>query len=267
MSQNCCNGIIAEQKRMELQLERLKAEYDGTRNYAKYNLTASPYKDYNYYTLVGKKNPTDRRYLGTQEHHVVQIMQKRRFIEVCIKRIESNLKLMDHFIKKYQTVDPYEIREILPAPYKFANGVCFDMAGAIDIESWAKKKYHRVDMFPQGLKHTDARGEKMRSKSEVIIANSLSAHGIPYRVEEAVYIGKEYRVPDFVALSKKLNREIYWEHFGMMSDERYRNKYINKIEFYLRANIIHGINLISTFDDEDGNIDAVMIEQMIKIYF
>lgn len=57
-----------------------------------------------------------------------------------------------------------------------------------------------------------AKGEKVRSKSEVIIADVLSREGIPYRYEYPLYlkgIGKVH--PDFTVLNVKQRKEIYWE--------------------------------------------------------
>lgn len=100
----------------------------------------------------------------------------------------------------------------------------------------------------------------------MIIANALSAHGIPYRIEEAIYVCGKRKVPDFIVLSARLNREMYWEHFGMISDDGYRAKCISKLDLYFKAGIIPGKNLIITFDDEKGNIDAQEIELTIKLF-
>lgn len=268
MIQSSLGNIIADRDFHLAQLERFRRELHNTRNYTQYTLYVHPRKERRYFTLVNNRvEPHTKRYLGTREKTTVQIVQKRRFLEVSIKRIERNLVLMNKFLSEYESLDPYDIRATLPEAYKFTDGACFSLAGAIDVENWVKKKYRRGDMYPQDLKHIDARGEKTRSKSEVIIANALSAHGIPYRIEQPLSIGREYKVPDFIAVSVRFNREIYWEHFGKMADENYRLKYVEKLDFYSRAGVLPGVNLITTYDDKAGNIDARMIELMIQTFF
>jgi len=64
-----------------------------------------------------------------------------------------------------------------------------------------------------------AKGERVRSKSEIIIADSLMRAGVPYRYEFPIILngyGKIY--PDFTVLNVGLRKELYWEHLGMMDD-------------------------------------------------
>ena len=68
----------------------------------------------------------------------------------------------------------------------------------------------------------------MRSKSEVIIANLLHARGIEYRYEEPLEIDGLTKYPDFTIEDDNTGRTYYWEHLGMLSDERYRKKVARK---------------------------------------
>lgn len=60
------------------------------------------------------------------------------------------------------------------------------------------------------------RGERVRSKSEILIANTLNDNNIPYRYEcpVEVDIGKKL-YPDFMVLNRKQRKEFYWEHLGI----------------------------------------------------
>ncbi len=69
--------------------------------------------------------------------------------------------------------------------------------------------------------YTTERGEKVRSKSEVIIANLLNKFNIPYRYEEP-FKGIE---PDFTIKNKDKSIIIYWEHSGTSeSKKRFKSK-------------------------------------------
>ncbi|WP_186644633.1 hypothetical protein [Fluviispira vulneris] len=73
-------------------------------------------------------------------------------------------------------------------------------------------------------------GLKVRSKSEVFIAEKLFEHKIDFRYEIPLSAeGKTY-FPDFtIYIGKKV---FYWEHFGMLSNEDYLQKTKNKIIWY-----------------------------------
>lgn len=250
------------------QLKRFGEELKDSRKYNGCGLITYERNGKRYFSRTNyRKGKNKVTYLGAETGLTVQILQKRRFLTESLRRIENNIPLMEKFLAKYQSLDPYDIRDALLKAYKFTDETCFDLAGAIDIENWAKKEYRRAEMYPEHLTHVDANGEYLRSKSEVLVANALAAHRIPYRIEESMRICGEIIAPDFIAASKRLNREIYWEHFGRMFEEKYQKKYAHKMFLYAQADILPGYNLITTFDDRKGNIDARAIERLIEAFF
>src|SRR3546814_20689982 len=76
------------------------------------------------------------------------------------------------------------------------------------------------DLYESGKIHEALSGDKVRSKSEVIIANLLHQAGIPFTYEEPLYAEDgSFFLPDFTL---RVGGEKYlWEHWGMMSDEGY----------------------------------------------
>ena len=76
------------------------------------------------------------------------------------------------------------------------------------IEEWQNVTYTRL-----GFKDTDpefytAKGERVRSKSEILIADSLFRHGVPYLCEYPVYDnGVIFAAPDFKCLNVRLRKE------------------------------------------------------------
>jgi hypothetical protein len=110
---------------------------------------------------------------------------------------------------------------------------------------------------PEGLIHRTERGEKVRSKSEAIIANILHGLGLDYRYEYPIE-GKTtpgIRRPDFVVFDAE-HRPILWEHLGMLSNESYRNKWNAKLAWYEANGFTQGVDLFITRDDPDGALDS-----------
>ena len=70
-------------------------------------------------------------------------------------------------------------------------------------------------------------------------------------------------IPDFVIMTRS-GKKYYWEHAGLISNPNYLKRHMEKLELYASAGITMWNNLIVTYDDEDGNLDAGIIESIIK---
>ena len=73
-------------------------------------------------------------------------------------------------------------------------------------------------------------GLKVRSKSEVFIAEKLYERKINFKYEIPLSAGGKTYYPDFTIYFG--TKEIYWEHFGMLSDDTYAQKTDIKIKWY-----------------------------------
>ena len=125
-----------------------------------------------------------------------------------------------------------------------------------------KRRYYEASLIHKTLK-----GELVRSKSEVIIANMLYGAGIPYEYEKEITLDKDgIRIPDFTIDDAESGTLFYWEHCGMMSDRHYRQRWDEKKTVYAKHGIIEGENLIVSYDDVNGSIDSMAIKALIEKY-
>ncbi|OUN91728.1 hypothetical protein [Blautia sp. An46] len=111
------------------------------------------------------------------------------------------------------------------------------------------------------------RGERVRSKSEKILADFFCRKRIPYKYEHPLYLkhfGTVY--PDFTFLSKRTRQEIYWEHDGRMDDPIYAQNAVRKIQAYEENDIYPGERLILTFETERTALDMQLIEKLVCRY-
>lgn len=109
------------------------------------------------------------------------------------------------------------------------------------------------------------RGEQVRSKSEVIIADALDAAGVPYRYEQVLYLGGLNPVyPDFTVLNVRTRAEYVWEHQGGMDDPAYREAALRKINDYALAGYLPGKNLIVTQETAETPLDTRVVNELIK---
>jgi hypothetical protein len=112
------------------------------------------------------------------------------------------------------------------------------------------------------------KGDLVRSKSEVIVADALFRAGILYEYEKPLDLveGKP-KSPDFTIEDAESGITYYWEHCGMLGEPGYRKRWLEKKELYLRHGIEEGKNLIVSEDNLDGSINSQRIEELIKKYF
>lgn len=120
--------------------------------------------------------------------------------------------------------------------------------------------------FEDKLVHKTARGELVRSKSEVIIANALFYNHLYYIYEPELVLEGKVKRPDFKIVDDDTGEEWYWEHCGMMDDPKYKKRWEDKKAFYKKNGIEEKKNLIVTYD-ENGAANSQKIEEIIKDIF
>lgn len=123
------------------------------------------------------------------------------------------------------------------------------------------------------LIHRTARGEMVRSKSEVIIANILYAQQIDYVYEQPL-VGADGRIkyPDFTFEDAEMGLTYYWEHLGLLHQPAYRQRWEDKLAWYAQEGILpleegggaRG-TLVTTRDTENGAMHADEIVALVKI--
>lgn len=133
------------------------------------------------------------------------------------------------------------------------------------IEQWMDVQYMGKEFADDVPVIMTERGERVRSKSEKILADKLFSMGIPYRYEYPVKLKRYGTVyPDFTLLNVRERKEIYMEHFGMMDNPEYSEKAVQKLEDYARNGIYMGKNLLVTFETLHKPLDMKIVEKMLK---
>ena len=116
--------------------------------------------------------------------------------------------------------------------------------------------------------HRTQNDELVRSKSEVIVANTLRTLGLEYVYERELIMGDgTRRLPDFTII-RKGSKPVYWEHLGMLDSAGYRADWDKKLAWYGS----HGIlplqdgggpsgSLVWSVESQKDGIDSLAIEE------
>lgn len=187
-------------------------------------------------------------------------LARKRYLEESLIVIEENIRWLKKMTDKYRDIDRKSIVGRIPDEYAKLldkDEAAWDSKKAIWMaEDYAKSTYNTWEKD-----HVTAKGLKVRSKSEVIIAEKLDFYDIPYRYEEMLYIRQYAFAPDFTILTKAGMK--YLEHAGLVDDERYMSRHNWKMQMYAKAGIVPWKNLIVTYDEEDGGFDSRIVESEI----
>lgn len=93
-------------------------------------------------------------------------------------------------------------------------------------------RYLGVEKHMLNRIYSTVKGDRVRSKSEVIIANLLAENDITYEYEKKLeYENGKWIEPDFTIILPE-GRELYWEHLGMLGVESYDKRWLEKQEIY-----------------------------------
>lgn len=211
-----------------------------------------------------REHPTDKRgrYLKTSEKELTKRLIQKRYDELIVKQIQKELDILEQL---NTTTNPYE--EIynkihvgcdMVTPLMLTDEEC--------VKKWYECQYDRMGFAENAPEYYSKKGERMRSKSETVIADHLDKYGVPYLYECPIEIDGKMYYPDFKILNVHTREVIYWEHFGIMDDSDYMNKAIKKINTYAQNGLVLGENLIVTFESVRTPLDYKVVDAQIKTY-
>lgn len=133
------------------------------------------------------------------------------------------------------------------------------------LKNWESVKYEGLGFADDDNSdfYTD-KNERVRSKSELLIANMLNKYGIPYRYEYPLIVGPMVRYPDFLVLNRRTREEFVWEHLGMLDDGEYLMRNINKLNEYMKAGYVMGDNLLLTVECKNISLSTSAVKALIE---
>lgn len=200
-----------------------------------------------YYLRIDPKDKSGR-YLSKREVNKIKTFLQKKYDTEALNCIKKEISTLERFIKKselpIQTLqniysnNPKEIkRNIEP----------LDISDEDYIEEWLSKSYERKIIHEDLPVYVTDKGDRVRSKSELNIANTLFKMNIPYKYECPLILSNGIIIhPDFTLLDVARRREIYWEHRGMMDDRYYLKHALLRVKDYAKEGIFVGDRLIIT---------------------
>lgn len=245
-------------KKMKVELEeRLQGTPSGTLECKMCRTTQQFYQRIN-----GKMN-----YIRKSDRELAERLAQRDYDRKLLMNINDKIHLIEKFLAVFNLEKIYNLYDELTTVRKSLVKPLL-ISDADYINQWKRLNFEGKE-FAEGTQEIyTERGERVRSKSEKIIADKLFLKNIPYHYERPIYLkgfGKVY--PDFHCLNIYQRKEIIWEHFGMMGDAEYSRKALKKMDLYTQNGYYHGDNIIYTFESSENPMNTKTVDLLIENHF
>lgn len=212
------------------------------------------------------KTGAGERYLSLKEKDFISALAQKAYDTKILNCIEQELKAIERYLNTCPKVMPEDwYKELHSERQKMIVPIAPDWERLRS--DWLSLQYEGKGFDERIPEIYTDKGERVRSKSELLIANELYRADVAYRYEYPVYIkGFGTIYPDFMILPKKKQKEICWEHFGRMDDPEYAQKAIQKIAAYEENGYVIGENLVVTFETKQTILTTRKIQTVIERY-
>ena len=219
------------------------------------------------YTKWYLHNDKTLSYISKRENKLAEKLALKKYYEYQMQELEKQIHILEKCaaaLKKVNMKSEYLLRE--ESPYWKLLKIHFEKYEKEKI-SWMNGQYKCNPSHPENLIHKTMQGHLVRSKSEVIIANTLYMNQIPYRYENQLEVKGVILYPDFTILHPLTGKEIYWEHFGKMDLPEYAKNAADKLHMYARNGIYPGDRLITTYETMEQPLDTAIVQKLITYHF
>lgn len=209
-----------------------------------------------------------QRYLSSKDASIRSALTQKAYCRAAAKLLSRNVLAAEEFLAEYTPYDPSDIWASLPAVYRQdpQRSPAAVQARERDaaVRTWLSEETNARPPYPDHLIYRSPQGLPVRSKSESLIAAMLDARRIPFRYEAPLPIDDKLFFPDFTILRRSDHQIFYWEHFGMMDDETYRQHACDKLRYYAEAGILPFKNLIATYESQLQPFNAARIDRILR---
>lgn len=255
---------LEERKQQLLQIKRQKE--DALKNTPEGSLRICNNKGkIQYYRRTNAKD-FNGTYIREQDKEIAYQLAQKDYDRKILEDIKKELGATERYLASTKSLKAKYIYENLHQERrKLVNPI--RIPDCEFIRDWELVEYEGKEFVEGTPEFYTTKGERVRSKSEVMIADMLDKERIPYRYEYPIYLkGVGVVYPDFTILNKASRKEMYWEHLGMMDDPNYAESVIRKITSYEQNGIFPGKDLILTYESKKNPLNSKIIKLMVQCY-
>ena len=216
-----------------------------------------------YYHVIEGGDPHGR-YIPVENSDLVTNLAKKGYAKKVFSEAECELKAVERLLQTIEKHDAESVySKLSPARKELVMPILRDEQERI--RYWSSQPFNASTDFPEEKIYETRRGEMVRSKSEVMIADMYNDLGIPYRYECEVKLKNGIvKYPDFTLYHASRRTVFYHEHLGRLDKEDYRERNMKKFRLYEASGIFIGKNLLVTWESEKYPFNIQSVREQIK---
>ena len=229
-----------------------------------------------YYVEVRDGERPSRRGI-TRRPDLVATFARKEYLRKALAVIDHDVRTLERAVRRYKRFDPEEVVGSLSSAYRdlpldaFYHPLVDTVALSLDATdeqriashaAWGAEAPGPSDYLPEGRTLRTSRGERMRSKAEVLIAETLYSYGIPFRYEQELEAGGATFHPDFT-FEGAGGKKFYLEFCGMMDDPAYVEGHKRKRSAYEAAGIAEWDNIIYLYASGNST-DMMYVDSVVR---
>lgn len=219
-------------------------------------------KSYYYYVKANSKE----NYLSSKDAALISQLLQKRYLKEVLKAAKNELAALSKMLSLYPDDLPEELYEKLPEELRMGVEPVI-LGNEQDAREWMAEPFVGKPFKDDAPVYKTIKGERVRSKSEVMIADRMFFRGVPYKYECPIMIDGQVIHPDFSIKRMSDNKLIYHEHCGRMDDPEYVNDLVERVNLYNQAGIMQGDRLTFSFETADKPLDNRVIDRLIDEFF
>ncbi|MCQ2586529.1 MAG: hypothetical protein MJ174_00330 [Treponema sp.] len=223
------------------------------------------YTQYSIY--LNENNESKLKYLSVKEKKLIQELQQKSYNEKILFALKNQVLWLRKTLSLLKEESPEVVLNNF-SEEKQKLTIPVTLSDEEYAKQWQAKKYEALGFTENSLLYVTQSGLRVRSKSEIIIADLLQQKKVPFLYESPLELktlyGKKIFHPDFCCLNLRTRQEFYWEHFGMMDDPEYSANAVGKLKVFNENHFIQGKNLIITMETQSNPLTAKEVRGVIE---
>ena len=208
-----------------------------------------------------------KKYLPKSQRHTAEQLAYKKYLSTKLNNLLIEQQSINSYLTTHQTYKKESEDSLFQSPGFHELLSPFFSPLSHELQEWVNAPFEKNKKNPENLIHKAYSGNRVRSKSEMLIDMFLYLHKIPFRYECLLHLGEMYLFPDFTIRHPKTGQLYYWEHFGMMDNPNYSKNVSHKLHQYISHGIIPSIQLITTYETKDSPLLPETVEKIIYEYF
>lgn len=259
--------IISQLTAKQANLQEILKSIKLTKSSPKEKLRVLSKKNCFQYYIIKESGETNGTYLPRKDIRKASLIAQRDYNKEAVAILKKQFATIDTFLATYH---PDELDNAYSKLHPGRKTLVTPVREPDEdfIANWLRHPYTHKPFEINAPEYYTTSNIRVRSKSEVIIADALTRANIPYRYEYPTSLkGWGTLYPDFTCLDIRTHEEIIWEHFGLMGDAEYTENAIQKIAHYATNGYILGKNFIATFESASTPLSMKQVQVYIETRF